>query len=515
MSTMRPGNVQVQATAPTQHSSAADLALSRGLVDALARAIGAEIIETHISWVLLARDVAYKVKKPVRTPFLNYQTLEHRRAFCEEEVRLNSRWAPGIYLDVQPITGTRASPILGGAPPVLEYAVRMKRFDESALFARRVETGSLRSEDVDALADWLAALHRSAPVARPQDGFGSSALRRKLALDALSGVLAADPPPNDIRQLSNWLANEATRCELIWRQRLEGGHVRECHGDLHLDNLLWADAGVAAFDGVEFDPRLRWIDVADDLAFPVMDFGKHGRADFGWRLLCGWLDRTGDHEALSVLRLSLVYRALVRCAVALLTGTKGKSAHQYLRCAIEWTRPRRRELTIMHGLPGSGKTTVSQTLLESEGAIRIRSDVERKRLWGLGMLESSRAAGLDIYTADATARTHARLFEITGLALDAGFSVIIDAAFLKFEERQRAQALAASHDANFRIAACEAALPVLESRLRLRHADASEADVAVLHRTWSEPLHQSELGFVQRFNAGMPDMAASLSKSQA
>ena len=513
MSATRSGN-QAQTTAPSHDAGAAGLALSRGLVDALAHSIGAEIVETHISWVLLARDTAYKIKKPVRTPFLDYQTLEHRRAFCEEEVRLNSRWAPGIYLDVQPITGTQASPTVGGEPPVLEYAVRMKRFDESALFARRVETGSLRPEDVDALADWLAELHRHAPVARPQDGFGSPALRKRLALEALSGASGAGSSPNDVRQLSNWLADEATRCEDVWRRRLEGGHVRECHGDLHLHNLLWADAGVAAFDAVEFDPRFRWIDVADDLAFPVMDFGKHGRADFGWRLLCGWLNRTGDHEALSVLRFSLVYRALVRCCVALLTGTGAASADQYLRCALEWTRPRRRALTIMQGLPGSGKTTVSQTLLESEGAIRIRSDVERKRLCGLGMLESSRAVGLDLYTAEATARTYARLFEIAGLALDAGFSVIIDAAFLKFEERQRAQALAASHDAIFRIAACEAAVPVLESRLRSRHADASEADVAVLHRVrpQSEPFHRSELGFVQRFNSGM---AASLGKSQA
>jgi uncharacterized protein len=473
---------------------------SRRLVHALGRRLGAAIVETHISWVLLTPDTAYKIKKPVRTPFLDYSTLERRRMCCEEEIRINSRWAPGIYIDVQSITGSWRAPVLGSKQPSLEYAVRMRRFDESDLFAQRLAAGSLRAEQVDGMAALLARLHETALVAPVTEGFGSPELRRQLASGALAGAKAA-ASPTVFRSLTDWLEEEALRLDSSWRRRLELGRVRECHGDLHLANLIWTEAGAAAFDAVEFDPRLRWIDVADDIAFPVMDFSRYGRRDFAYRLLCSWLDRTGDHDALSMLRFSAVYRALVRCSVALMPGGQHKHAEQYLDCALEWTRPRPPQLTIMHGLPGSGKTTVSQALLEGQGVIRVRSDVERKRLWGLGMLESSQRAGLDIYSQQATERTYQRLFELAANALAAGFPVVIDAAFLKVRERQDAQALAARFGARFTIAACEAPQTVLEARLRARHGDASEADIAVLRRvqTVSEPLLPSESRFVQHF----------------
>jgi predicted kinase len=251
---------------------------------------------------------------------------------------------------------------------------------------------------------------------------------------------------------------------------------------------------VAAFDCIEFDPALRWIDVIDDIAFPVMDFSARGRSNFAFRLLNAWLDRTGDHNGLPMLRFSAVYRALVRSQVAHLRGDNGVSGRRYLETAIAWTKAPQRRLVITHGLPGSGKSFESQRLLEREGAIRIRSDVERKRLFGLDMLEDSRAKGLDLYTADATARTYDRLLELARVALQAGYPVVLDAAFLNRSERDAARELAHELQVPFSILACEAPVEVLRARLLARLDDASEADATVLEqlRTSAEPLGADE-----------------------
>jgi hypothetical protein len=466
------------------------------LARALARTLGAELIETHISWVLLAGEHAYKLKKPVRLPFVDYGTLEARRHFCEEEVRLNRRLAPSLYLGVARITGSLAAPELDGAGPVLEYAVRMRRFPPGALFSEQLEAGSLRGADIDKLAGLLAHFHDGAPAAAPADGFASAPYRRRVALAALDGA-AAEPPAR--ARLRNWLEAAATELAPLWNARASQGRVRECHGDLHLDNLVRIDGEVAAFDCIEFDPALRFIDVLDDLAFTVMDFSAHGRHDFAFRLLNGWLDHTGDHVALPSLRFSVVYRALVRAQVARLRGAGHEAAaRRYLDSALAWMRPGQPRLYITHGLPGSGKTYRSQRLLESEGAIRLRSDVERKRLFGLAMLDDSRAHGLDLYGQDATSRTYAHLFDTAREVLRAGYPAIIDAAFLRRDERAQAQTLARELAVPFFILHCEAPTEVLRQRLLARRGDASEADVTVLERlqTAAAPLEAAELQFV-------------------
>ncbi len=467
--------------------------LAQALVRALARTLHAEVIETHISWVLLAGDFAYKIKKPVHLPFVDYSTLEARRHFCEEEVRLNRRLAPSLYLGVANIVGTHRAPEIDGPGTVLEHAVRMRRFPNGALFSERLEAGTLRPGDVDALAALLADFHtRANPTA---NGFASCKRRRATALAALDGARPL-AHPHEQAALEKWLESKATALGPLWTRRLEGGFVRQCHGDLHLDNVVALDSGVAAFDCIEFDPALRWIDIIDDIAFPVMDFSAHGRHDFAFRLLNGWLDHTGDHAGLAVLRFSVVYRALVRAQVAHLRGRGSEAAaRRYLEAALAWTHAPARRLVITHGLPGSGKTFESQRLLEREGAIRIRSDVERKRLAGLGMLEDSRAKGLDLYTPQATARTYDHLLALARQALQAGYPVVLDAAFLRRSERDAAHALANELKVPFSILACEAPPAVLRERLRARRGDASEADVAVLDHleATAEPLGEDEL----------------------
>ena len=470
---------------------------SAALVRALARTLDAQLIETHISWVLLSGDTAYKVKKPVRLPFVDYGTLAARKHFCEEEVRLNHRLAPSLYLGTSCITGTLQTPSLDGPGPVLEYAVRMRRFAPGALLGEQLAAGTLLADDVDQLAAMLSNFHERAPHAEFALGFASPARRRTSALAAFEGArdLASEA---EGATLHAWLEAQAAMLAPLWALRRADGHIRECHGDLHLDNVVRLRDGIAAFDCIEFDPALRWIDVLDDAAFVVMDFAAHHRHDFAHRFINGWLDRTGDHGGLPALRFSVVYRALVRAQVEHLRSGKGVAARNYMETALAWTRPTKPRLVITHGLPGSGKTFVSQRLLEREGAIRLRSDVERKRLFGLGMLDNSHARGLNLYDTGATARTYEHLFMMAHIALQAGFTVILDAAFLQRTERNQALALARTLGVPFFIAACEAPLAVLRARLQARSGDASEADIAVLERlrTVADPLASDERAFI-------------------
>ena len=471
---------------------------SATLVNALARALNAQLIETHISWVLLAGELAYKIKKPIQLPFVDYGTLEARQHFCAEEVRLNRRLAPALYLGVTRITGTQQTPVLDGTGPVLEYAVRMRRFPPGALFSEQLAAGTLHADHVDRLAELLADFHEHAARADAASGFASAAQRQSSALQALEGVQAVASPAEQALLLA-WMNEEGVRLVPLWNARLANGWVRECHGDLHLANAIVLDDAVAAFDGIEFDPALRWIDVFDDVAFVVMDLFAQGRRDLAFRFLNAWLDRTGDHEGLPVLRFSVVYRALVRAMVARLSKAPDAVARRYLDTALAWTRPGAARLFITHGLPGSGKTFASQRLLEQEGAIRLRSDVERKRLFGLGLLEDSHARGLNLYDAQASARTYAHLFNMARFVLRAGYPVILDAAFLRRHERAPALALASELGVPLTIVNCEAPLEVLQARLRARKGDASEADVAVLEklRDVVEALVGEELGLAQ------------------
>ncbi|MBB3176797.1 AAA family ATPase [Variovorax sp. Sphag1AA] len=467
------------------------LAERAALVHALAQGLGAQVLETHISWILLTPAFAFKVKKPVRFAFLDYATLQKRRHFCHEEVRVNRRTAPSLYLGVARITGDASSPEIDGPGPVIDYAVRMRRFADGALFSERLAAGALSVRDVDSLAAMLTAAHAAAPVSRRAPGAHASPFSRGLA--ALDGARPAFSAA-ECDELRAWLEAGGRKLWPQWIARRRSGHVRECHGDLHLGNIIDLDGQPAAFDAIDFDPALRWIDIAEDAAFPAMDFAAQGRPDFAWRFINAWLDATGEHEAAGVLRYALVYRALVRAQAEQMRAPSGDAAARYAREALAWSRPVPPCLVITHGLPGSGKTFQSQRLLERLGAIRVRSDVERKRLFGLGALESSRARGLDIYSREATASTYARLFALAQIALAAGFNAVIDAAFLRRSERDAAHDLARACGARFEILVCQAPDEILQQRIAARTSDASEADAAVLRqlRGVAEPLGADE-----------------------
>jgi aminoglycoside phosphotransferase family enzyme/predicted kinase len=469
-----------------------------------------EVVETHISWVLLAGDYAYKVKKPVKLPFLDFSTLAARRHYCEEELRLNRRAAPALYLDVVPISQTARGPAVAAGGDVVEYAVRMRRFAHEALADAMARRAALGAPEIDAMAAALVALHAAAPRADPAAGYATPAQVAATALgnfDQIAGLPAGGAAAARLAPLRAWTARECERLAPEFEARRDAGLVRECHGDLHLGNIAFLGGRAVPFDCIEFDPALRWIDVMSETAFLVMDLRAHGLPGAAWRLLNAWLEAGGDYGGAAVLRFYLVYRAMVRAKVSLLRADAA-GFDAYLGLAGSLAAPGRPALLAMHGLSGSGKTTVSQALLERVGALRLRSDVERKRLHGLAPeARSASAPGAGLYDAAASERTYDRLALLAGAALRSGYSVIVDATFLQGGERERFRGVADRLGADFLIVSCAAQDAVLRERVARRAAqarDASEAALPVLERQLAshQPLTAGEEAATVRVDTG-------------
>ncbi len=468
-----------------------------------------DLVQTHISWVLLAGEFAYKIKKPVSLKFLDFGTLEQRRLYCEEELRLNRRFAPDIYLEVVPIAGTPEEPLLGGAGAAIEYAVKMRRFDEAGRLDRVCERAELRPEHLSDLAQGLVAFHEAAAVAPLDSRFGTP--ERVLApmmenLDISSGLMPGADCQSRLAALREWTTSQWQRLTPLLWERKSAGHVRECHGDLHLGNLVLIERRVRMFDCIEFNLDYRWIDVASDIAFTAMDLVQHREPGLANWFVDQTLSASGDYEAALLLRFYAVYRALVRSKVAAIRagqgGQTGDEAMSYVALAERLAAPQVPRLVITHGLAGCGKTTESNRLLLEDpdaNTLRLRSDVERKRLYGLSALQRS-ASPLDggIYVADAHERTYDRLRDLAQMLLLAGWSVVVDAAFLRRAERARFEALAQRCGAAFAVLAPQVSLEQLRERISARQAagsDASEATLAVLEKQlgWIEPLEVQEL----------------------
>ncbi|HUF80347.1 MAG TPA: AAA family ATPase, partial [Burkholderiales bacterium] len=469
-----------------------------------------QVIETHISWVLLAGDFAYKIKKPVNLGFVDFSTLELRRRYCEEEIRLNSRLAPSIYLDAVAIRGAPERPAFTGHARIIEYAVRMRRFPDDALASRMLAAGRLTPAHVVQLAGRIADFHAVAPVAPAAEPYGEPHTILRNALENITPILAHSALDEDRLKLQALWQGTERHFELLherFSERKRGGFVRECHGDLHLGNIALLGGEMSAFDGIEFNDHLRWIDVMNEIAFTVMDFTAHGRRDLASLFLNTYLERTGDYEGLAVLPYYTVYRALVRAKVECLRALAGgdgsrrlpAEAGRYLDLAGTSVHPRKPAVVIMHGLSGCGKTTVAAELMQSLGAIRIRSDIERKRLAGMEALaRSPSGVGNGLYDANATQATYDRLAQLARLILESGNPVIVDAAFLQCRHRNAMRALADEMHIPFSIVSLKAPGDALRERVARRAAagsDASDAGIDVLAHQFrtQEPLSESEL----------------------
>jgi uncharacterized protein len=499
---------------------AAELTLAEQsrIVAELMRSLGAaqppepvQLFETHISFVLLAGGHAYKIKKCVNLGFLDFTTLALRRHFCEEELRLNRRVAPHIYLDIVPVTRDAAGqPRLGGAGTVVDVALRMRAFAQDGLWAHRVRHGGLEPTHIDALAQALSEFHREAAVAPGDSAAGEPARVRAPVLDTLETLqhlLGAHPAQCErVAELRAWEAREFAALQPHFAQRRKAGWVRECHGDLHLGNVTMQGRRPTMFDCLEFDADLRCTDVMCDVAFLAMDLWRHARADLGFRFVNAYLERSGDYTGARALRYYIVYRALVRAKVEALRVAPGAIPNDamdaYLEVARLCSARSRPVLLITHGFSGSGKTSWTGKLLEAIGAIRIRADVERKRLAqlpALGASDSALHAGL--YSSAANAATHECLRGAATSVLQGGVSAILDATFLQAEPRRQASALAQQLGVRWVILDFHAGTDALRRRILARASrgdDASEAGLAVLDDqiAHEEPLAPDEIPHV-------------------
>jgi aminoglycoside phosphotransferase family enzyme/predicted kinase len=558
---------EAASAADQQHMVAALLKALREPPAQLRSAPEVALIETHISFVLLAGDEVYKIKKAVNLGFLDFTTLGARRFYCEEELRLNRRLAPALYLGVLPVTGSLEHPALGGQGAAIDWAVHMRAFAQDGVWDRIAQRGALLPEHIDELVESLVAFHRDAAVAGPSNPFGRpDHVRAPMTenLQVLGSLLTSPDERALLAELAAWEAESFATLRSAFGQRLRERHVRECHGDLHLGNVAQVAGKPTMFDCLEFSPALRWTDVMSDLAFMAMDLNSHGLHRLSNRLVNRYVEVTCDHAGLRVLRYYSVHRALVRAKVAALRdaqrevapsgedratapalapapvpesmpadatanpgdpGPAGKAhrspvrplAHavhhasapvrHYLDVALSSCRAAAPVLMVTHGFSGSGKTALTQSLLELCGAIRLRSDVERK--WLFGMPASARSASAlhqNLYSPHATEATQARLRELAEIVVTAGFSVILDATFLQHSHREKARELAERLGLRFVIIDFQAHAQVLRERVRLRGqqgTDASEADVAVLddQLAHAQALQPDELASVHAFDS--------------
>ncbi len=472
------------------------------LVSRLSDQVGEEtqIVETHSAWVLLSGHFAYKIKKPVNFGFLDFSSLVRRRQFCELEVELNRRYAPDIYLDMVPICGKHEHPVLDADAklPVIDYAVKMQRFSCKALLSHIADQRKLTQFHVEKFAATLAQAHLGAKVASYKSNFGGAERVVRWMMENFSVIL-----PNLSRQeqpdMRDFSRKVRSLCKSLYgefKARKAHSHIRECHGDLHLNNVVWLRRQPVFFDCIEFNDELRWIDTISEIAFVFMDLVFRRYADLAYHFLSVYLQETGDYEGLKVLPFYLCYRALVRAKVDLLSRAQVVDHSeedrlsdlfvQHVGIAKRTLERKSPFLLIMHGVSGSGKTTLARDLALRFQLIHVRSDVERKRMAGLPLNEKSNSA-IDegIYSQDFNARVYEQLHKTAKTILEAGYSAVLDATYLSAGERDQAFALAKDLGVKFAIVHCHADPSALEARVTAREeadTDASEANVAVLAR---------------------------------
>lgn len=456
-----------------------------------------ERVETHAAIVFLAGNRAYKLKRAVRYPYLDYSTAERRRAACAEELRLNRRTAPSLYLGLESVVRRADGALAFGGEhaaggPALDWLVVMHRFPQDALLDRMAERGGLDDELICRLADAVTTFHKAAEP-RP-DGGGAVAMRE--VVDGNIAELRASPslfPPEDVETLARRSTDALERLTPLLEERRRRGFVRHCHGDLHLRNIVLLEGKPVLFDGIEFDERLAVIDVAYDLAFLLMDLEKRGLRPLGNAFLNRGLDATEDYDALALLPLFLSARAAIRAKIAASTAvlrpddvasrTSEQEALAYLEQAVAALEPPTPRLVAIGGLSGSGKTRLARALAPSlgasPGAVVLRSDALRKRLFGVGEMERLAA---EAYTPAVTRRVYAGLLERARVVLAAGHAVVLDAVHARPEERSAAAGVAADVGVRFDGVWLDAPLDRRVARIAARRGDASDATVEVAER---------------------------------
>ena len=466
-----------------------------------------ELIETHISWIILTGDFAYKLKKPVHFNFIDFSSLALREHFCREEVRCNRAFASELYLGVVGVVvgvvdGRNGLEIqLEPSTDVLEWAVRMRQFDPAQGLDVVLARGELEPEELRQFGVELARRHALLPqhLAERKDSADEVAERIFGPVEdnfqeiATTGL--ADRHSGVLTEALAASRSLGTRLRADFAGRLTGGAIRECHGDLHLSNLARIDGVVTAFDCLEFNENLRWIDVMSDVAFLFMDCHYRGEIALAYQFLDGYLGEAGDYEGVCLLHYFAAYRSVVRAKVAALRWEQSNSESRadeaaattfamHLGWARDWLKRPPGDLILTCGLSGSGKSHLSGRLLGRLPAIRLRSDVARKKLAGIAVLGDSQSPVDDaLYSAVQSDRTFDHLLGLARNLLLAGERVIVDATFIERGRREQFNEMAAEVGVPITILYCEATDDVLQQRLQARSAaglDPSEATLEVL-----------------------------------
>lgn len=502
------------------------LELQRQLIPALRQQLerdhpgdSVSLIETHISWVLLASHYAYKIKKAVNLGFLDFSSLTQREHFCREELRLNQRLAPRFYVDIIGIGGTPEHPVLGSTGNVIEYALRMRRFPTHQLMNERSADPSGLTPLFYTLADRVADFHLNAartniatPYGSPDSVFGPANDNIRALLSCVTSTGARAQLKSLDAWQEQWYAHNRPRLA----RRKQEGWIREGHGDLHFGNIAVATDELIIFDCLEFDPALRWIDVCCDFAFLVMDCLYRDLWKQAIAFLNRYLEITGDYPGIALLRFYVVYRALVRAKINAIRAQQSGSeeawreAYGYITLANRVAHESRSMLVLTCGVSGSGKSYLSEQLVTALPATRVRSDIERKRLFAIEPLK--RVNTFDqtlLYSHETTARTYARLLDCATGMIEGEIPVIIDATFQRHKQREPFLALA--HAANIPCVIVHTIAPTttLQKRIherRQHNNDASDADLHVLalqQRDW-EPLSALEQRHVIEVNTDEP-----------
>nr|WP_245399037.1 bifunctional aminoglycoside phosphotransferase/ATP-binding protein [Pseudomonas syringae] len=458
-----------------------------------------QVIETHISWVLLTGPYAYKIKKPMNFGFLDFTTLALREHFCHEELRLNRRTTDDLYIDVLPITGSAEAPQLGGDGEVIEYALKMRQFSQDGLLSTLQANGELTTAHIDELAGQIAAFHLDSPRVTSESELGSPDSVMAPVIQNFEQIRPLISEKSDLAQLDAlqaWAESSFARLNPLLAQRKADGFIRECHGDIHLGNATVIDGNVVLFDCIEFNEPFRKTDVYADIGFLAMDLEDRGLKSLSRRLISQYLEVTGDYDGLELLNFYKAYRAMVRAKVALFSQAPDADGLQraatlrqyrnYANLAESYSAIPSPFLAITHGVSAVGKSHVALRLVESLGAVRLRSDIERKRLFA--------GRDQDIYGSQANVETYARLHELAGKTLRAGFSVVIDATYLKHDQRDAAAKIAENTGVPFLILDCEAPKAVIAGWLAQRQAQNNDPSDATLEVIEAQQANREPLG---------------------